>query len=47
MMNPRETIKHMDGSDHGSICRFADESDENYKDVLYSLREAALKATNS
>ena len=47
MDDPREIIKHMDGCDHQSICRFADPTDEGYKDVLYRLREAASKATNS
>ena len=47
MDDPREAIKHMDGCDHQSICRFADEADENYKDVLFRLREAVSKATNS
>ena len=47
MDDPREIIKHMDGRDYQSICRFADETEEGYKDVLYRLREAVSKATNS
>jgi len=47
MDDPHESIKPMDGCDHTSICRFADQGDENYKDVLYRLRDAASKATNS
>jgi hypothetical protein len=47
MNDPRETIKHMDGCDHQSICRFENQDDEGYKDVLYQLRTAASRATNS